>query len=247
MSGIVLGLNDLRTETVALCDVAAPLLDISTRHQLRNAVTQLDNMRHSAAPSAPRLWSIPEDHPLLTIPSHGQYRPGGGGTLNVVGEISFEWSVTPQKARRGKGNIAIEVTGAASTRVRIRDVDTGEELGMWRMEIGTRDAPGSVFHIQIRGQDKSLPFPDDLRVPRFPTFVPTPATVTEFVLSELFQDDWAREFAQSQYHKNDWVEVQRERMTSWLNLQSQELARARGNSPILFLKHLFPHERAFID
>ena len=72
------------------------------------------------------------------------------------------------------------------------------------MELGTTNRnvsdqtepkfPGCFFHASILGESKIEGdlFPKSLSVPRFPSIFFTPVGVMEFVLGELFQQEWVR-------------------------------------------------------
>ena len=237
-------LRDLRDETRAFRSLAAPLLDPNTIGQLDDTIVQLENIQYSSS-NTPVSWVLSDRFPLKTVPSTGEYRVGGGDIRNVIAEISFVWHVTPRPANHGRLSREIEVTGDASTRILVRDVETNEELAMWRMEVATEGAPGAAFHVQIRGQNPTLPFPNWLRVPRFPTLILTPASAMEFVLAELFQDRWPEEFAHGSRYKDDWREIQRRRIRAWLGQQTEALRDHEKNSPLLVLKSLTPDADRF--
>lgn len=242
MAGVRLSIPDLRAETLALCDIASTLLDDSTLGYLDLAAQQLDGIRFSK-PGREVPWTIPLSTPVKTVESAGKYYVEGGGPLNVVGEVSFLWEVTPLNTR-GKGNKVVEISGIASTKITIRDSMNGRELAMWRMEIASPGSPGAVFHVQVLGRS-APPFPNTLRVPRFPTIVPTPAASIEFLLAELFQDDWPMEFSRSR-HRDVWRDIQRRRLRSWLEQQFDALRESEKNSPLLVLKKLEPEADSFI-
>jgi hypothetical protein len=80
-----------------------------------------------------------------------------------------------------------------------------------------------------------------LPVPRFPTFLPTPMLVLEFVLGELFQDDWLREVSSSPTSDalRRWRAVHRDWMRRLLDSQRQAIEEG-DPSVLMALKHLRP-------
>jgi hypothetical protein len=112
----------------------------------------------------------------------------------------------------------------ASTRVRLLcepgDGDGHQEIAMWRMEIGDSNSPGCHFHVQVLGQTTNFPFPSSLSVPRLPSLIMTPAAAVEFVLGELFQDEWAKHIGRNGPHLNRWSTIQKSR---WVNLLNWKL------------------------
>jgi hypothetical protein len=121
--------------------------------------------------------------------------------------------------------------------------DQHQEIAMWRMEIGDSNSPGCHFHVQILGQTADFPFPKTLSVPRLPSLMMTPAATVEFVLAELFQDEWAKHIARNGPHLNRWSAIQKGR---WISLLNWKLDLVKnGINPWTAIKSAKPTSKLF--
>lgn len=218
---------------------------VSEKFTQRNSIRVLDQARtllegfRSAPPKKMCKWVIPEGDPLLSIPSKGYEKQDKGGHV-VFAAISFRWDIEPlgDTSRRSIQNRKFALVGVASTKVRLLEVIDGgleRELGMWRMEIADSNSPGCYFHVQVLGENLEVPFPKSLSVPRFPALVASPPAVIEFVLGELFQEEWQRVSSQETADIMRWKPIQRRRIAALLSWQLLSLDRATG-SPWTALK-----------
>ncbi len=117
---------------------------------------------------------------------------------------------------------------------------------MWRMEIADDASPGCYFHVQVLGEEDRPPFPKSLSVPRLPGFFVTPPFVLEFVLGELFQDEWKREAVRESDSLKMWRPIQLKRLANFLRWQRDKLRDSQG-SPWVVLKSLQPDANLFIE
>jgi hypothetical protein len=137
-----------------------------------------------------------------------------------------------------------------STRVAIRHVSQERgfpEIAMWRMEVGGDSSPGTCFHVQILGQTNSVPFPRYLEVPRLPTILFTPMLAFEFLLGELFQQEWPMNLAQGG-HRGDierWRAIQLRRLSRLLDWQLRQL-QGKWGSPLSIMKAIQPPSDLFL-
>jgi hypothetical protein len=127
----------------------------------------------------------------------------------------------------------------ASALARVYEVrDDGNKLAAaWRMESGAGSHPGAFFHVQVEA------FSSFLEIPRFPFTVPTPATCIEFLIAELFQDEWKQHLAQRS--APSWELVQRRRIERWLDWQKAAVTTSSG-SPWRALKSAAPGPTTFL-
>lgn len=116
---------------------------------------------------------------------------------------------------------------------------------MWRIELGAPDSPGCYFHVQILGDRSDPPFPRSIPIPRLPGPFITPMAAVEFVLGELFQDDWRRKTVGARNHHNDWWAIQHQRWSNLLKWQKDVLEQ-RGSSPWMNLKAAKPPPELFL-
>lgn len=226
--------SDIERELEAVRNMARPFLERDSDRAFQDLRTQLENIKRK--PDIQSRWEIPLRSPLRTIPSEGDYERSGQGAHSVVGRLTFVWEITA----RGRHPKVLDLTGNASTRVELIDVNCEPplEFAMWRMEIGDEHSPGYCFHAQALGQRAEPPFPKSLPIPRLPIFPATPMAALEFLLSELFQTAWAREASKRTANTNLWAAVQAQRWKALLDWQHGQVARASG-SPWVSLKQ-FP-------
>jgi hypothetical protein len=126
------------------------------------------------------------------------------------------------------------------------DGSKGEELAMWRIEIGDDDSPGCHFHVQIRGEEDDGPFPKRLSVPRLPTCLASPMAALEFLLAELFQEAWRRHVSAETDALKSWRAIQRERLRKLFEWQSHTVAGLNQASPWSTLKLAKPPADIFV-
>ena len=118
---------------------------------------------------------------------------------------------------------------------------------MWRVEVGDDNAPGCTFHIQVLGECLDPPFPKSLSVPRFPSILTTFGDVLEFVLGELFQDDWKKHVNQQSRYVESWRPFQKKRFSRIFNWQENLIKESQGGSPWMSLKQAQPPETLFTE
>lgn len=222
----------LQRELRALDALAAQYMTRSSQGRLGALADSLDRIRRGGQPKA---WEILETEPLETKVSEGAYQPGGSGRHHVYAHISWVWDVRPVDAK------TVEVFDRATTRVTLYADDI---LGVLSVDLGEVNAPGCFFHVQVSGgSDTELPLPKDFDVPRFPTLVATPASVVEFVLSELFQTNWSNH-ASKHSSRTVWISSQRLWWNRYLDWQKAQV-RAAGYSPWVELKRAIPDPDLF--
>lgn len=251
MSRLEFSFQDTITEIDALSKFASRFLSPDSRPILLQLRTILENLRSTATERRVD-WEIRSDLPIRTIVSRGCYQPDDEGELNVFAEISSLWQVQRVKPL-GKKHTRAErfaLSGKASTRVRVfkekRGGGKGPQLAMWRMEIGAFDAPGCHFHVQILGEETDGPFPKALDVPRLPGFICTPPAVVEYVIGELFQEQWAQHLSSQTADLNRWSPIQRQRLSAVLDWHSEKVKESSG-SPWVGLKQAKPASSLFVS
>jgi len=239
----------MEREAINMASVASKYLD--DEHDPQGIITawisQLKSFRTSS-PGATFDWKIPIERPIRTKLSVGKYETGGNGQHSVYATVSSIWQIsipavngrTPKKAIQ---QLNFEVIGKASTRVSVfahQAHVAPDELARWRFEIGNFDSPGCHFHAQILGEDDDCIFPKSMSVPRLPNMLFTPMDALEFVLAELFQDEWARHVARENDAIRNWAGCQKDRLIKLLKWQQDRLEKYSG-SPWTSLKAAKPH------
>lgn len=246
MKGLHFRFSELLDEIESVAEIAGRFLSRESIDVLRAFSGSLVSIRGSASHRR-CAWSITRTRPLQTEPSR-QYRPGGKGRHAVFAEISCKWEIEPlgSNSQKSLGKRMFAVAGIASTRVDVyRPGKPLEHLGMWRMEIADMESPGCFFHVQLGRERNEPPFPHYLEVPRLPGLVATPMSVVEFVLGELFQDDWPREAGRGGRAHDQWRSIQGRRFQKLLTWQLGELKSGKG-LPWLTLKQARPSAECFL-
>ena len=240
--------SEFDQEIEAISNIASEFIDKKSTYILPRLRGVLEDLR-AADSSRTRLLEIPVSQPLKTRVSSGCYEVGGGGSHNVYAEVDFIWEIQPlgNNNRGSRPHRRFAVAGIASTRVRLmEDSNHGPlELAMWRVEIADQTSPGCCFHVQVLGQNDQHPFPKSLPIPRLPGLLVTPPLVIEYVLGELFQDEWVKQFSRSSPGLNRWRPIQQQRLTKMLAWQSKVLNQASA-SPWVALKKTFPPDNLFV-
>lgn len=242
---LIFDVADLRREAQAFKDISSKFIDVRTQHVLDGCIAQLN--QHALSADGSSSWEIRMDNPLRSIPSRGEYEPGGEGGMNVYAQMTFIWQIRParhpgESTKLGAKRMAI--SGIASTLISVRSCEDDQEHAMWRMEVASPDGPGAFFHVQVLGQEASGPFPKSMPVPRFPSVLNTPFAAMEFALGELFQDEWARRAQQDRTSRN-WGKIQRKRHSQHLKWALSVVDNANG-SPWSAWKAAKPSQDLFL-
>lgn len=224
-------------------EICSKFVDESTSGVLDQFLADLRTISTSQTEGKHQKWSISRDRPLRTRSAAAYESNSGKCKHTVYGEISSIWEITPQKmTKAGPAQRRFSLTGLASTRLIIKEEDI--ELARWRMEIASDDGPGSYFHAQIMGEKEDQIFPHSLPVPRLPIFLATPMLTIEFLLGELFQEEWAKHISRSNGATQLWSSLQEGRMRKFLDWQKSVLL--SNVSPLHRLKIAKPPGTLFL-
>jgi hypothetical protein len=255
-SGLYFSFTEMEQEAVNMALIASKYLD--DEHDDSHAIIttwrkQLSAFRTSQ-PGTKFDWAIPFQRPIRTKLSVGKYEPDGNGEHSVYATLSSIWQIAipaldMRTAKRGTPQSHFEVFGKASTRVSVfahRGQGAADELARWRFEIGNQDSPGCHFHAQILGEAEDRIFPKSMSVPRLPNMLFTPMDALEFVLAELFQDEWAEHVAKETDAIRNWAGCQKRRLIRLLQWQQDRLEKYSG-SPWTSLKAAKPDANLLVE
>ncbi len=246
--GLEFSFSDVLQEINSLEVIAKGYIWKDSVDVLKNFGENLNNLRCYETSSYS--WTISEAIPLCTVPSEGKYDKKHGEP--VFGQISCIWEIKPKRElgwKKTKLSENFVLYGNASTKVKIfrgTPDRPGEEMAMWRMEIGVRDSPGCHFHVQILGAEDDPPFPKSLPIPRLPAMFVTPMSVFEYLLGELFQKDWAQEVSRESDSTKFWSSIQKKRLSVLLTEQHKEVSNCKS-SPWSELKRWKPQSDLFLS
>ena len=192
-----------------------------------------------------------ELQPLRTKPTRDYERGSRSGGPEIYAHVTGKWELRPVGPTRPNRMVAF--TGTASAVVELWPAECQwcekhngpNRLAMWRIELGAYDSPGCYFHFQVLGDLAESPFPKNVPIPRLPSPFVTPMAAVEFVLGELFQDQWSRTASRATHHHQRWRAIQQGRWSSLMQWQKDTLDRS-GSSPWMNLKSAKPPDDLFL-
>ncbi|RJQ61259.1 MAG: hypothetical protein C4530_06480 [Desulfobacteraceae bacterium] len=245
MAGLQFRFAELVREIKALKAISRDFIDSSTSGVLDEFESNL-NFLWSA--SGTKHYSL-QLRPLKTKLSEGAYDRGRGA--NIYAAITGKWDVRPvgynPRKHQARQKRLLEFCGTASTKIELFDASCPEQrIAMWRIEVGTEDSPGCYFHIQILGDKEDPPFPKAIPIPRLPSIFITPMCAIEYVLGELFQDQWAKAVARDSGDLPYWRDLQRKRLLLLFDWYRQVLNQAIS-SAWMALKTAKPEPAIFVS
>ena len=235
---------DMEREIEAIKSIASPFLATQTVERLipawRGALIQIKQARRQEQ----AVWEIPLKEPLRTAVSKGQYQPNAKGQHSILATINSIWEITP--CVQGNQASHFEVTGKASTLVKIfladQEIST-PPIAEWRFDIASIDSPGVFFHNQIAWQHEDAA---NFDIPRLPTVLVTPMDVIEFVIGELFQEDWLGHVTAESTKSQMWRSIQKKRLKQLLAWKSKTIEQSSRITPWLELKGKQPPDDLFL-
>ena len=240
MAGFRFPFSELVRETKALKAVGRRFLDPSTTWVLERFLEDLNSI---GSASGERVQTL-QLQCLNTQPSRDYEAGDRRGGQDVYAVISGIWELRTLGASSARPQ-EIEFCGIASTRIELY-APNDLLLGMWRLELGAEDSPGCYVHVQILGDSSEPPFPKSLPIPRLPSIFVTPMSAVEFVLGELYQDEWAREIAGSNGNATFWRTLQQRRLQSLFSWYQRHIENPKS-SPWMALKAAKPDGCEFLQ
>lgn len=165
----------------------------------------------------------------------------------VYARIRGNWQVTPvsQRVKKSAYNRKIAFSGIASTMIELFQDDSEERVAMWRIEIGSKGAPGCFFHVQVLGDSVHPPFPKTIEIPRLPSFFATPMSAVSYAFGELFGHEWTEAIAAGRNHGSRWTDLQRHLFSRQLEWYSQ-IIRESDNPNWMAIKEATPRHDLFL-
>lgn len=247
--GLFFSFTQMTTEIESLCKSSAGFMDPRSSNEVLPLWKQKLTGYQNNTMTAKWTWEIPDTTPVRTIASKG-YRRTEKATYKVIGTLSAAWEI--QKVveigkKKNAPSTHFALIGLASTKVCILDETSGDELARWRFEVGDAGSPGCHFHVQVLGGSVDPPFPKTLDVPRLPGILITPMDAMEFLLGELFQEEWKYEVSKQNQNVSSWAGHQRNRLIKVLGWQMEKLEESRGQStPWNWLKSRRPEPKILL-
>ena len=241
MAGVRFKTVELEQETKALKTMATSFFEPGKMWVIDNFLSDLrsiDSLREGSVCAL--------ELQCLHTKSSDQYEAGSRkGSQKIHAVISGTWELRTL-GKRSAPKREIEFCGKASTKIELYASDDPEtRLAMWRLELGAEDSPGCYVHAQILGDFDKPPFPKSVPIPRLPSIFVTPMSTVEFVLGELFQDEWAKATGGNAGDAPHWRALQQKRLQSLFSWYQSELNDS-VSSPWMTLKAAKPDGRLFL-
>ena len=185
--------------------------------------------------------------PLRTRISEGEYEAGSkrrGKRIYAI--ISGIWQIRVHSAGSGQ---QLEFCGKASMTTEVFALNEScTPLAKWQLDLGADDSPGCYVHAQIPwGFEVKNLGQNPIPVPRLPSIFVTPMSAIEFVLGELFQDEWPKATAGYTHHPQYWRARQRKLLLSLFSWYQNHLKKKSDSSPWVTLKKAKPDGRLFVE
>ncbi len=234
MAGFCFKIADLEREIIAMEALGKRFLEKS--RALEDLRTHLQIIRGKPKGNIYKLTL----QCLHTRPSNKYEAGGRRGGQNIHAVISGTWNLRPL----GKGEI--EFCGIASTKIKLYYSDNPDtRLAMWRLELGDEKSPGCYVHAHILINSPDPPFLKSSPIPRLPSLFVTPMSAVEFVLGELFQDEWAKATASNTKDVQNWRALQKKWLQQLFSWYQGQIEKA-GSSPWIALKKAKPEDGMFL-
>lgn len=233
MAGLRFKIAELEREIRAMETMGKEFLDSQTSWTLEHLRRDLNSIGGAQKGKACYL----ELQCLHTIPSD-QYDRKVSREIYAV--ISGKWQLRPLEKRE------IEFCGIASTRIELyASKDPETRLAMWSLELGAEDSPGCYVHAHILGDSVDPRFPKSVPIPRLPSLFITPMSAIEFVLGELFQNEWAEATASGDLEVKNWRALQKKWLQSLFLWYRHEMEKPDSSSWVA-LKKAKPRSDMFL-
>jgi hypothetical protein len=239
----------MEREIENMCSLAKPFLTTTSFEQvIPHWKADLINFKYNPTTDL-WAWTLPVENPITTNLSKGDYEPAERkGGLSVFGTVSAKWEIRAARRSRGRNDQFFILSGSASTKMQVWSQEPGKapaEIARWTLEVGDQESPGCHFHTHIELDPDDKRFPKALSVPRLPGYLHTPMDALDYLIGELFQDQWyKRTSAESDFVKN-WNGCQKPRLVKLLEWHRQKIAEATG-SPWATFKKQKPEEDLFL-
>ena len=231
---LVASVRDLSEELTAFATFASSKLAPTAWGSFQQLKSQLEGIQKSARGKDCR-WK--SSLPVETSASDGMHQPSreGRGT-SLFGKVSFTWQVRPlgEYTKKAAYRRLVAVYDSSVT-VALCEEATKKTLREWKFDVGNHESPGCHFHAAFSDARSAG---HNVDVPRLPTIIFMPTDALDFVLGELWQDDWPK-LAIGGAAAQTWARFASARMQSVLEWQTAKVSSSTG-SPWMMLKAAKP-------
>lgn len=246
MAGFRFLSSELEQEIKALSKMSAPFFERSWPQNLTAFLSNFQSIKSQPVGSRHELVL----HSLRTRISEGEYeaRTKRKGK-KIYAIISGIWQI---RVHSSGPKQQLEFCGKASLTTEIFALsEPCERLAMWQLDLGAKESPGCYVHAQIPwGFDAHSPGQNSIPIPRLPCFFVTPMSAVEFVLGELFQDEWRQSVQRTTGETNIWYRLQKKWLKCLFMWYLGELEGEKGESslsPWIIVKTAKPDGKEFVE
>ncbi len=242
---------DILEEIRSISDDAREFLDGHTSKAIGELVGNLTRYQQANTDTT-YAWETVSHTQIRTKPNEGAHQKNSKG-VNLYGTVDFKWEIRNTslgKRRKKRHPYAIfQLAGVASTTIKLWRSGNQEAhdnggmgcvVGCWNFDVGNHDSPGCHFHVQI--PEKSEPWQYPIDIPRWPSLLLTPADAVDFVLGELFQQEWRRHRRAANSRWKTTQQQRLEKLATWI----QEQIKQADVSPWLHFKSAKPPNKLFL-
>jgi len=228
---LVLRFGTIRQEIASFLRVAAeklPPVALKRLGRLGEALEPLAN----ANDQRKRGWGTGSE-PVETYASDGGHQLGRvGHGRSLKGVVKFHWEIQPIGNRQKSPMNRLFALWNSSVRIDLVDVGTGGQepvAASWDFDIGDHQSPGCHFHAKFANPNKAeRERYKDVDVPRLPSFIFMPTDAIEFVVGELWQDEWRKVAASGTREMEAWRRFPKHRFERLFAWYASELQVTRG-------------------
>jgi hypothetical protein len=231
-SGIHFSISTLRMEVESIGSLAKDFLELESHQVLASWSADLTAIGNQATTSS-FPWTISEDRPLRTKKTEGFEPNRRKVKQSVWGELAFIWELGRVSTnKRKEGAHLLCLNGKASTKVKIFTEKEGAKsmVAQWQIEVGSHDSPGWHFHVGLCQESDEGHFPKWLSVPRVPGLLVAPTDALDFLLGELFQEEWKKTVSNDLFPNVELGKAQKSRIQGMSKWHSSELASGNGSA-----------------
>ena len=230
--GIHFPVASLKTEVENLAQLAKDFLALESHPVLASWGADLRTIGNRPS-TKPAVWQIAQERPLRTIMTEG-FEPNGRKAQQAVwGELTFKWSVNRVSIdNRNHDSGLLCLNGLASTKIKVFTFENGLKtlIAQFQVEVGDSKSPGWHFHVGLCTDNANGHFPKWLSVPRVPGMLVAPTDALDFMLGELFQDEWKKKVSSDTFQNVQLGKAQNNRIQGMAKWQSEEIKSGNGSA-----------------
>lgn len=237
---VVLRFKEISDELRIFKDVVNEKITPISLNRIDILLRSMDQLA-KAAPGQSLVWST-EGGAIETIPNEGNHQVGRcGHGRSLSGKLEFKWMIEPCGLPNRRQPLARPFAlRNSSIRIAFRDLSLGISVACWDFDIGDHQSPGCHVHAKFAPiQQEERAALSDVDVPRLPSIILTPMDAIDFMVGELWQEEWLRISAGTSVELKAWRQYPKRRLLKLLEWYLGEVRDAQG-APWNHLKRAKP-------